>query len=212
MVMTDSNNEILSKSALLVQIGQDFYRRGWVLGTSGNFSAVANQTPLRLLITASGMHKGQLTPEQFVQIDEDAKVLAGTGRPSDETHLHLALIRQRGAQSVLHTHSVWSTILSDAFAANSGLKISGYEMLKGLAGVRTHEHEEWLPILENSQDMAALAGKLEAVLQTYPQMHGFLLRGHGLYTWGQSIQETLRHVEIFEFLLEVTGRTLFKEK
>lgn len=206
--MTDSTNEILSKSGLLANIGQDFYRRGWVLGTSGNFSAVAGQNPLRLLITASGMHKGQLTAEQFVQIDEMGKVVAGVGRPSDETHLHLALVRQRGAQAVLHTHSVWSTVLSDAFAASGGIKISGYEMLKGLAGVRTHEHEEWLPILENSQDMTALAVKLEDTLKTQPQMHGFLLRGHGLYTWGQSISEAQRHVEILEFLLEVTGRTL----
>jgi len=206
--MTDSTNEILSKSGLLANIGQDFYRRGWVLGTSGNFSAVAGQNPLRLLITASGMHKGQLTAEQFVQIDEMGKVVAGVGRPSDETHLHLALVRQRGAQSVLHTHSVWSTVLSDAFAASGGIKISGYEMLKGLAGVRTHEHEEWLPILENSQDMTALAVKLDDTLKAQPQMHGFLLRGHGLYTWGQSISEAQRHVEILEFLLEVTGRTL----
>jgi methylthioribulose-1-phosphate dehydratase len=206
--MTDSTNEILSKSGLLANIGQDFYRRGWVLGTSGNFSAVAGQNPLRLLITASGMHKGQLTAEQFVQIDEMGKVVAGVGRPSDETHLHLALVRQRGAQSVLHTHSVWDTVLSDAFAKQGGIRIAGYEMLKGLAGVRTHEHEEWLPILENSQDMAALAVKLEDTLQSHPQMHGFLLRGHGLYTWGQSISEAHRHVEILEFLLEVTGRTL----
>lgn len=206
--MTDSNNELLSKSTLLAHIGRDFYRRGWVLGTSGNFSAVVSQSPLRLLITASGMHKGLLTTDQFVQIDENAAVTTGAGRPSDETHLHLALVRQRGAQSVLHTHSVWSTILSDAFAASGGINITGYEMLKGLAGVRTHEHEEWLPILENSQEMATLAAKLEDLLLTYPRMHGFLLRGHGLYTWGQSIAEAHRHVEILEFLLEVTGRTL----
>jgi len=212
ILMTDSSNETSSKSALLLaQIGQDFYRRGWVLGTSGNFSAVVNPDPFRLLITASGMHKGQLTAEQFVQIDEQANVIAGAGRPSDETRLHLALVRQRGAQSVLHTHSVWSTILSDAFAAEGGIKIAGYEMLKGLAGVTSHEHEEWLPILENSQDMSALALKLEDVLQTHPQAHGFLLRGHGLYTWGQTISEAQRHIEILEFLLEVTGRTLFKE-
>ncbi|HSQ21036.1 MAG TPA: class II aldolase/adducin family protein, partial [Blastocatellia bacterium] len=37
--------------------------------------------------------------------------------------------------------------------------------------------------------------------------HGFLLRRHGLYTWGNDITEAKRHVEIFEFLLEVRGRT-----
>ena len=183
-----------------------------MLGTSGNFSAVLHEEPLRLLITASGKHKGQLTADDFVQIDESATVTAGEGRPSDETRLHLALVKWRGAQAVLHTHSVWSTILSDAFAEHGGLKISGYEMLKGLAGVKTHAHEEWLPILENSQDIRALAETLETLLEAHPQMHGFLLRGHGLYTWGRSIEEAHRHVEIFEFLLEVSGRTLFKEK
>lgn len=206
--MTDSNTASISESALLLsQIGQDFYRRGWVFGTSGNFSTVVSQMPLRLLITASGMHKGQLTTEQFVQIDEQLQIVAAAGRPSDEAKLHLALVRMRGAQAVLHTHSVWSTILSNTFAAEGGIKITGYEMLKGLSGVRTHEHEEWLPILENTQEMTTLAARLEDVLHAHPSAHAFLLRGHGLYTWGQSIAEAHRHIEILEFLLEVTGRT-----
>jgi methylthioribulose-1-phosphate dehydratase len=79
-------------------------------------------------------------------------------------------------------------------------------MLKGLASVRTHEHREWLPILENSQDMASLEREIERTLQVYPNAHGFLLRRHGLYTWGQDLAQAKRHVEILEFLLEVLGR------
>ena len=193
----------------LADCGRNFYQRGWVLGTSGNFSTVVEQEPLRLLITASGNDKGQLTSEQFVELDETGRVVAGSGKPSDETSLHLTLVRQRGAKSVLHTHSVWTTLLSNAFANEGGIKISGLEMLKGLSGVRTHEHEEWLPILENSQNMIELAERLSATLDQHPNVHAVLLRGHGLYTWGASIQEAKRHVEILEFLLEVTGRTQF---
>jgi methylthioribulose-1-phosphate dehydratase len=76
-----------------------------------------------------------------------------------------------------------------------------------LSGVRTHLHREWIPILENSQDMPLLASELEGVLERHPDMHGFLLRGHGLYTWGRNLAEARRHIEIFEFLLEVTGRS-----
>jgi methylthioribulose-1-phosphate dehydratase len=193
----------------LIEVGRNFYQRGWVLGTSGNFSAVLSKEPLRLVITASGHDKGQLTADQFVQLDEHSAVVAGSGKPSDETALHLALVHERSARAVLHTHSVWGTILSDAFAEAGGVRIAGWEMLKGLAGVRTHQHEEWVPILANSQDMTALAQKLTALLREHPAAHGFLLRGHGLYTWGQSLAEARRHVEIFEFLLEVTGRTQF---
>ena len=35
---------------------------------------------------------------------------------------------------------------------------------------------------------------------------GFLLRGHGLYTWGDDLAQARRHVEILEFLLETSGR------
>ena len=202
-----SDLKLLSATAEeLAEIGRGFYARGWVLGTSGNFSAVVSREPLRLAITSSSVDKGKLGAEQILQIDGDARVLSGDGRPSAETLLHLAVVRLREAGAVLHTHSVWSNILSDAFASEGGLGIDGYEMLKGLEGVATHEHREWLPIIENSQDMTDLAKSVEAALKKSPASHAFLLRRHGLYTWGRDIAEAKRHVEILEFLLEVRGR------
>lgn len=187
---------------------RNFYQRGWVLGTSGNFSAVLARQPLRLAITASGVDKGQLDESQILEVNDRAAVLSGRGKPSAETLLHLAIIAARGAGSVLHTHSVWSTLLSEAFAADGGIAISGFEMLKGLEGIRTHQHREWLPILENSQDMPALAAQVTATLAAHPACHGFLLRRHGLYTWGVDLEQAARHMEVLEFLLEVLGREL----
>ncbi len=194
-------------AALLAEAGLAFYGRGWVLGTSGNFSAVLAREPLRLAITASGADKGGLTAAHFLEIDHAGKALRGRGKPSAEALLHTTIARARRAGAVLHTHSVWSTLLSQAFAHEGGVGITGYEMLKGLDGVSTHEHREWLPILENSQDMGELASQVEAALDRNPRSHGFLLRGHGLYTWGRDLTEARRHVEILEFLLEVFGRT-----
>src|SRR5262245_53815202 len=192
----------------LVRVSHGFYARGWVLGTSGNFSAVVSREPLRLAISASGMDKGELAPEQILLIDEDGRVVGERQhKPSDETPLHIMLVKERQAGAVLHTHSVWSTILSDLHADKGGVEIEGYEMLKGLAGVTTHEHREWLPIVENSQDMSTLAENIEVLLRAHPDVHGFLLRRHGLYTWGSSLAQAKRHVEILEFLLEAAGRS-----
>ncbi len=179
----------------LAEIGRQCYARGWALGTSGNFSAVVNRDPLRLAITAS----------EIVEIDEHGKVVAGSGRPSAEASLHLAIARARGAGAVLHTHSIWSTILSDA-ATEGGLALEGHEMLKGLEGVGTHEHREWLPILDNTQDWAAAVPQVEAMLDQQPDVHGFLIRRHGLYTWGRDVAGAKRQMEILEFLFEVMGR------
>jgi len=177
-----------------------------VLGTSGNFSAVVSAEPLRLVITPSGAHKGQLSGDEFLEIDGDAAVVRGSGKPSAETLLHLEIVRARGAGAVLHTHSVWSTILSDLHANAGGLEVEGFEMLKGLDGITTHAHREWVPILENDQDMTRLAAVVRSTLTKVPGAHAFLLRRHGLYTWGRTLAEAERHVEILEFLLEATGR------
>jgi len=201
------NESLANLVAPFAEAGREFHRRGWVLGTSGNFSVVTSRDPLRLAITSSGTDKGGLAPEQFIQVDSRGEVVDGAGRPSAETQLHLAVVRLRGAGAVLHTHSVWGTILSDAYAGGGGLSIEGYEMLKGLSGVTTHEHREWLPIIENSQEYEGLGRALEEALERHPDAHGVMLRRHGLYTWGRDLAEAKRHVEIIEFLLEVLGRT-----
>ena len=183
------------------------YQRGWTLGTSGNFSAVVATDPVRLVITPSGADKGTVRAEDMVTIDAQGQAEGGAARPSAETSLHLAIVRARGARAVSHTHSVWSTLLSDAAAPAGGLAIEGYEMLKGLSGVTTHAHREWLPVIENTQDWAGEAHRVESLLRGQPAVHGLLIRRHGLYTWGRDLDELKRHLEVLEFLLEVVGRS-----
>jgi len=198
-----------SAARQLAEIGRRFYARGWVLGTSGNFSAVVGRKPLRLAITASAVPKGGLTRTDILQCDDRGRVMGRAGKPSAETLLHVEVVRRRGAGAVLHTHSVWSTMLSESWAARTGgaLVIEGYEMLKGLAGVASHDHRELVPILENDQDIPRLAVRVGENLDRYPEAHAVLLRRHGLYTWGETLADAERHVEILEFLLEVVGRS-----
>lgn len=194
-------------AAALAEVASGFHHRGWMLGTSGNLSLVLSREPLRLAITASGVDKGALGAEHVLPVDGEGRVLEGRpGKASEETRLHLTLVRRAGAGSVLHTHSIWGTLLSGAYGARGGFALEGYEMLKGLAGVRTHEHREWVPILPNTQDYEALSAEIAGTLERHPQAHGILLHRHGLYTWGRDLAEAKRHVEILEFLFEVRGR------
>ena len=216
--MSISSTQSFSQAAqVIAATAKSFHSRGWLLGTSGNLSTVVNREPLQIAMTPSGVDKGELTATQILLIDEQACLVNERQtqsdvrqytKPSDESLLHVTIVKARSAGAVLHTHSVWSTILSDFYAAAGGLSIEGYEMLKGLQEVGTHEHREWLPIIENSQDIPALADSLDAVLERHPQAHGLLLRRHGLYSWGTDLGQAKRHIEILEFLLETLGRTL----
>jgi methylthioribulose-1-phosphate dehydratase len=193
----------------LAAVGRRFYARGWAFGTSGNFSAVLTRQPLSIAITASGRPKGALEPADMLRCDERGRAIGRTRqRPSAETLLHIEIARLRRAGAVLHTHSVWSTMLSDLHSAAGGMTIQGYEMLKGLAGVTSHEHSEWIPIVENDQDIPRLARRIEDTLRRSDDAHAFLLQRHGLYTWGDTIADAERHVEILEFLFETVGRTM----
>ena len=129
-----------------------------------------------------------------------------TGRPSAETLIHCALAEVAGAGSTLHTHSVAGTLLSEHFLDRGGFTLTGYEMLKGLEGVRSHQARVWVPILANTQNMVALSDEIRRLVNAEPVPHGFLLAGHGLYTWGETLDQAQRHVEIFEFLLESAAR------
>jgi methylthioribulose-1-phosphate dehydratase len=192
----------------LIAAGKKFSSSNWVLGTAGNFSGIVCRQPFRLAITVNGARKGRLTAGDFLQVDE-------SGRPCDtdrlvpaEAPLHCAIVSERGAGAILHTHSVWSTILSDLYAASGGLSMYGFEMLRGLHQVESHQHQEWLPILENSEDYTSLSRVMSGVLKNSPEVHGILIRKYGLYTWGRNVDEATRHVEILEFLFEVLGRQL----
>jgi methylthioribulose-1-phosphate dehydratase len=177
------------------------------MGTSGNFSVVSSRKPLRLIISSSGVPKGELKAADFIEVDAAARPVRRTRlRPSAETRLHVVIANERGAGAVLHTHSISSTLLSLGHQADGGLAIEGLEMLKGLDGVTTHEHRAWLPIIPNSQDMKRLATDLTAALAAHPEAHAVLIAGHGMYTWGKTLADAERHVEILEFLLEIAAR------
>ena len=164
--MSDQEDKNIKPTLELALAGREFYRRGWVLGTSGNFSMLLARKPLRICVTASGIEKGDLDETNFLELDDDAEILQGFGKPSAETLLHLCIYRHVArARSILHTHSVWGTILSDHFYEQGAIEIEGYEMLKGLSGVTTHEHKESVPIVDNSQDYIALSHVIENVLR-----------------------------------------------
>lgn len=184
-----------------IKLVEEIHARGWTPGTGGNFSYVLSRSPLRVAITPSGAEKGSIIAEHLLTVDADGNVI-GEGKASAETLLHLAIIEHFDAEVVLHTHSVWNTLAS--FAGDC-LDLSGYEMLKAL-GHATHATSESIPILENSQYMRELSPRIAAIAQNQPSAKGILLSGHGLYTWGNSIDDAQRHLETLEFLFEVELR------
>ena len=206
---------ISEATAGLQTVGAEFHSRGWSVGTSSNYSVIVGREPTQLLLTASGKDKGQLGDDDFVLVGQDGQNLRETDpKPSAETLLHCVLAEHfDDVGAILHTHSVSATLLSQRFFAEGGFAIEGFEMLKGLEGIRTHEHSEWVPIFDNTQDIPALADEIRQRFTAAESIdtalgHGFLIRQHGLYTWGKDLFAARRHIEIYEFLFDCVARKL----
>lgn len=187
----------------LIQAIHFFHSRGWAPATSSNYSIRHPQQEHRLLISQSGVDKQYFDTRHLMTIDLDGRPTDDNPhlRPSAETGLHTLIYHLYPAMScVLHTHTVANTVLS--LRHSKELVFEGFEMLKGLDGVNTHEHTERIPIFDNSQDIAELARLIEIHLRQFPDTHAFLLRGHGMYTWGRTVADAKRQVEVLEFLFE----------
>ncbi len=187
-------------SQAIIEAGRFLYGRGWSPATSSNYSA--RLTSAEVLLTVSGKHKGQLGEDDLLAVDMDGNSLEEGKKPSAETLLHTQLYRWKPEiGAVLHTHSVNATVLSRLCLADS-LVFADYELQKAFAGITTHESQVEVPIFDNDQDIARLAAKVQPWLDSHPDCVGYLIRGHGLYTWGAQMSDTLRQVEAFEFLFD----------
>jgi methylthioribulose-1-phosphate dehydratase len=183
----------------LIAAGRFFFERGWVPATAGNLSARLEGG--QVLVTVSGRHKGALGPEDFLVVDVDGRVLSEGKRPSAELPLHLQLYRRNEqVGAVLHTHSLSATVLSRL--QRDELVLEDYEVLKALPGISTHQTRVVVPVFPNDQDVGRLAARVEEHMEKRGSLYGYLIAGHGFYTWGRSVAEACRHIEAFEFLFD----------
>lgn len=191
-------NEFASRTAELIAAGQSLYAQGMVPATSGNFSA--RLTNGEIAITVSGRHKGRMLDEDIMRVDATGRSLDGR-RSSAETALHIQIYQRfPSARAILHPHSVNATLLSRL--AGEYLILQDYELLKAFPGIDSHSCTVTVPVFDNDQNIERLAQKVDQYVQSEGPIHGYLINGHGFYTWGDSIEDALRHVEAFEFLFE----------
>jgi methylthioribulose-1-phosphate dehydratase len=189
----------------IIDAGRFLYGRGWSPATSSNYSTRLSAT--EALLTVSGKHKGQLGLDDVLATDLSGNSLEPGKKPSAETLLHTQLYNWRAEiGAVLHTHSVNATVLS-RLTAEDFIEFEDYELQKAFSGVSTHESRVRVPIFDNDQDIVRLAAKVQPWLEAHPDCVGYLIRGHGLYTWGARMSDALRQIEAFEFLFECELKT-----
>lgn len=187
----------------LAEVIRSYHQKGWSPATSTNYSFRSENNPNVIVVSKSGIDKSVFSAADFMEVDFSGKALpAYEGiRSSAETLIHCKLYELfPEMMCIVHSHSVYSVLQS--MKRQTAVELSGYEVLKGFEGIKTHETTVHLPIFDNTQDMPAFAAVLEQE-QARLTVPAFIMRQHGTYAWGRNLFEAKRHLETAEYLFEV---------
>ena len=191
---------------LLVELLQDFYRRGWVSGTGGGISGPADDGGL--LLAPTGVHKERIQPDEFFTVDPADGSIRTTPadsslRPSECNSIFCLAVRERAARSVVHSHALSAVLAGDLANDGDHVVIRDLEMLKGIRGVGNRD-THLLPVIRNTPREGQLVDQLARVLDDprFASSFAVLVADHGAYIWGDDVWEAKRHTEVYHFLFE----------
>jgi len=186
-----------TQATALCETAALFAHRGWMLGGGGAISIALRRDPLRLLVTPDRGDKAALDPADCATLDEDQLESSWP-----EAKLHELLMRHAQAGAVIHTQSPATLALSDACAAQGGLMIDGYDLLRQFGDGRQPIDRLWTPVIDHAPNSPAPGRQLIAQLTDarQPARFGVLVRRNGLLAWGNDLDQARRHAELFETL------------
>lgn len=205
--MIEQTLEFKAQVRALADVGRLFAMRGWLRTEVGHFSARLNDQ--QIVITAPGHDKSRLDDSSFIVVDLDGNLLSTDREPAAETFLHIVMYRRNpDIGAVLHSHSVQATALSRA--RPQGLLLENYAALEHLPETDSRQTAVTVPVFDRNRDMRQLAAQVDDSMSRHPELGGYLIAGHGLYSWGRSVEAAAQRAETFEFLFEceVLARTL----
>lgn len=115
------------------QLADELAQLGWLPATSGNLSVKVTDDPLTIAITRSGADKQHLSEADVILVSGDNQVVEDTPhRPSAETIVHTKLYAKFNCGAVLHIHTLYNNLASDAYFEKGAVELAGYELLKAL--------------------------------------------------------------------------------
>ncbi|KAL8714765.1 MAG: hypothetical protein Q9220_001278 [cf. Caloplaca sp. 1 TL-2023] len=197
---------------------RNFYTLGWVTGTGGGVSIKHGP---HIFIAPSGVQKELMKPSDiFVMEHATRKYLRKPPvlKPSACTPLFLAAF-DRGAGSCIHTHSQWAVLVTlvvekEALAAGKSahkacFEIEQIEQIKGIPrgrskdGMLGYYDRLIIPIIENTAHEEDLTQSLEIAMEEYPDTYAVLVRRHGVYVWGDSVQKAKTQAESLDYIFRL---------
>ncbi|XP_069123529.1 methylthioribulose-1-phosphate dehydratase-like [Argopecten irradians] len=186
-----------------------YYSNGWMPGSGGSLSIKYGE---EIYITPSGVQKERIQPEDlFVQTVEGEDI---SGPPSKKalrksqcSPVFLNIYRLKKPGAVFHLHSK-SSVMATLLAEDNTVHLSNLQMIKGIRKWSTGENHKFtddvsIPIIDNTHREDELVDGMTKAMDNYPDTCAVLVRGHGIYAWGQTWEQTKLVCESYDYLFDI---------
>ena len=182
--MPSSNEEQLRKE--IVEMSRRCGAQGWCPATLGNISLLSSESG-RVYIKKSGADLSRIELADILALDLNGNVLAGKGTPSIEMSLHLGIYKARKhVKSVFHVHPPFAT----AYAVAGKKMPMATEAAKLILGD--------VLLLPSSPPGSTKLASVVAKGFKAPKVKAALLRGHGLVTVGENLENAYQTTALVE--------------
>jgi L-ribulose-5-phosphate 4-epimerase len=187
------------------EANQELSRSGLIRLSWGSVSGIDRQLKL-IVITPDGINYDTLTPEDYIIIDMQGKVIQGKSQPSRDALTHIELYKNFPTiGGVTHTHSVYATIFAQA-----NREIPRYGTMHNDYFADTITVTPPIPVSETHDYHASIAGKMIAKTispENIIKTPGILIYGDGPITWGDAPNSSVRNAKAIEAIAEIAFGT-----
>jgi L-fuculose-phosphate aldolase len=188
-LLPGAGTDLEALRAEIIEVGRRLHQRGLITAAEGNVSV---RTPDGLLVTAGGVGKGDLTPEQVLATDEDGRAPSEGPRVSSEMAMHLAIYRRRpDVRAIVHAHPPAATAFAVAHVPLDQPILAEAVLLLGPVPLVPYA-------APSTTDLA------EAVGTACAGANAVLLANHGAVTVGETLSRAHQRMETLEHLAHVT--------
>ena len=174
----------------------ELVKRKLVTYTWGNVSGIDREKGL-IVIKPSGVPYEELTEEHMVVLDLNGNIVEGNLKPSSDTPTHLVLYRNfKDIGGVVHTHSNWATIWSQAGRSIPALGTTHADYFYGeIPCTRKMTEEE----IKGEYERETGNVIVETFIGRDPiHIPGVLVNSHGPFSWGKDAAEAVHNAVVLE--------------
>lgn len=183
-------NEVQARQAI-VDAGTVLYKQGYVVSNDGNISV--RISPDTIVVTPTGVSKGDMNPDMMVVMDLDGNVISkGLRGPSSEVKMHLRVYRENpDVTAVVHAHPIYATSFAIAGVPLDKPILSEAMLQVGVVPVAHYAKPGTTDVPDS---IAPFVKDYAAVM----------LSNHGVLTWGSDLEQALARMEVVENYAKVT--------